>query len=227
MHPPIGKAFVAFLLLFMPFWLQAQKNPDAPKDPEAKKILDKISRQNKQYPSIYATFTYRYTNSQTKEDNTNEGVITLKGRKYKLEFMKNEIYCDGTTMWNYMPDVKEVNITRAEQSKKDFFLSNPLDLFNIYESDYKYRLLGEFNIDGKTAYEIDLYPYDLKRPYHRVRLTVDKATLHIIGAEVAGKNGETFEITINKMQTDQKFDDSFFVFDPKKHPGVELIDLRM
>ena len=197
------------------------------KDPEAKKILDRISRQNKQYPSIQAAFTYHYLNAQTKEESTNTGVITLKGSMYKLEFMKNEIYCDGVTMWNYMPDVKEVNITKAEKNRKEFFLSNPLELFNIYEADYKYRLLGEFDIDGKTAYQIDLYPYDLKRPYHRVRLTIDKASLHILNAEVAGKNGETFEIAITSMKTDQKYDNSFFVFDPKKHPGVEQIDLRM
>lgn len=226
MRPTITSAILVLLFLVSPNLVFAQKDIKA-KDPEAKKILDRISRQNKSYPSIRVTFTYHFRNAQTGEENSNDGVITMKGKKYKLDFMKNEVYCDGVTAWNYMPGVKEVNVSKAEQNKKDFFISNPLELFNIFEADYKYRLVGELDVDGKPAYEIDLYPYDLNRPYHRVRLFVEKSNLHILRAEVAGKNGDNYDITLHTFQTDQKVDDSFFVFDPKKHPGVEVIDLRM
>ncbi len=226
MRPYFTSVILVLLFLTFPNLVFAQKDIKA-KDPEAKKILDRISRQNKAYPSIRATFTYHFRNAQTGEESTNDGVITMKGKKYKLDFMKNEVYCDGVTAWNYMPGVKEVNVTQAEQNKKDFFISNPLELFNIYEADYKYRLVGELDVNGKPAYEIDLYPYDLNRPYHRVRLLVEKSNLHILRAEVAGKNGDNYDITLHTFQTDQKVDDSFFVFDPKKHPGVEVIDLRM
>jgi outer membrane lipoprotein-sorting protein len=200
---------------------------NAQQDAEAKKILDQVSSRTNSYSSIRAEFSYHYKNSQSKEDQTHEGTIILKGNMYKLEFLNTEVYCDGATQWSYMPEVKEVNVTNADQNKKDFFLSNPLELFRVYVKDYKYRYMGEVTEKGKVGYQLDLYPFDLKRPYHRIRITIDKATFQVLKAEVSGKNGDSYEITITSFQTNQKLEDSFFRFEPKAHPGVEVIDLRM
>jgi outer membrane lipoprotein-sorting protein len=199
---------------------------NAQQDTEAKKILDQVSAKTNSYPSIMAGFSYHYKNTQSKEDQTHEGIISLKGNMYKLEFLNTEVYCDGITQWSYMPEVKEVNISNAEQNKKDFFLSNPLELFKVYDKDYKYRYMGDVSEKGKEAYQLELYPFDLKKPYHRIRITIDKANSQVTKAEVSGKNGDSYEITITSFQTNQKLEDSFFRFDPKSHPGVELIDLR-
>jgi outer membrane lipoprotein carrier protein len=40
------------------------------------------------------------------------------------------------------------------------------------------------------------------------------------------KGGNRYKYTIAKFNPNVKVDDSFFTFDPKKYPGVEVIDLR-
>jgi outer membrane lipoprotein-sorting protein len=210
---------ISLLYLCYPF-IRAQGDPDA------KRILDQVSAKTNSYISIKAGFSYHYKNIQSREDQTHDGSITLKGNMYKLDFLSTEVYCDGTTLWSYMPEVKEVNVSNAEQNKKDFFLSNPLELFKAFNKDYKYRLMGEGTEKGKDCYLLELYPYDLKRPYHRIRLTIDKNSFQVMKAEVSGKNGDSYEITILTFQSDQKVEDSTFHFDAKSHPGVEVIDLR-
>jgi outer membrane lipoprotein carrier protein len=201
-------------------------NTYAQQDSEAKKILDLVAAKTNSYPSIRAGFSYHYRNAQSKEDQTHEGTISLKGNMYKLEFLNSVVYCDGKTQWSYMPEVKEVNISNAEQNKKDFFLSDPLELFKVFDKDYKYRYIGDVTERGKEAFQLELYPFDLKRPYHRIRISIDKSTYHVMRAEVSGKNGDSYEITITSFQTNQKLDESYFRFDPKIHADVEVIDLR-
>jgi len=198
----------------------------AQQDVEAKKILDHVASKTNSYSSIHATFSYHYKNSQSKEDQAHEGTIIMKGNMYKLEFLNSIIFCDGKTQWSYMPEVKEVNVANADQSKKDFFLSNPLELFKVYDKDYKYRYIGDVTEKGKDAFQLELYPFDLKRPYHRIRINIDKSNYQVIKAEVSGKNGDSYEITITSFQTNQKLEDGFFRFDAKANPGVEIIDLR-
>jgi len=40
------------------------------------------------------------------------------------------------------------------------------------------------------------------------------------------KAGNRYKYTITKFTANVKVDDSFFTFDPKKYPGIEVIDLR-
>ncbi len=40
------------------------------------------------------------------------------------------------------------------------------------------------------------------------------------------KSGNRYKYTITKFIPNVKVDDAFFTFDPKKYPGVEVIDLR-
>ena len=40
------------------------------------------------------------------------------------------------------------------------------------------------------------------------------------------KGGNRYKYTISKFNPNIKVDDSFFAFDLKKYPGVEVVDLR-
>ena len=40
------------------------------------------------------------------------------------------------------------------------------------------------------------------------------------------KGGNRYKYTISKFNPALKVDDSFFTFDPKKYPGVDVVDLR-
>jgi outer membrane lipoprotein-sorting protein len=70
-------------------------------DPAAKAILDAVSAKFKTFTTIQATFSYKVENGSGKALSNKTGSIMMKGTKYKVSFSGQEIYCDGTTVWNY------------------------------------------------------------------------------------------------------------------------------
>src|ERR1700748_45015 len=99
----------SLLGLLLPAYIFAQ-NPANPtkSDPEAKKILDAVSSKFKTFNSVQATFTYRVENGTGKQLSSKAGTILMKGTKYHVTFSGQEIYCDGSTIWNYDKSAKEV-----------------------------------------------------------------------------------------------------------------------
>jgi len=214
--------YTILLLILIPVSLMAQQ------DPEAKAILDKMSELIKSWPSVYAHYEYQYHNVRTNDDYTTKGEVWVRGDMYKLTIENNEseVYFDGETMWNYIVNSKEVNVSIPDKKQTaDFFIQNPLELFTLYAKDYKIRYIRD--IPGTSTCEIDLYPYDLKKMYQRIRLTIDKNLHQLEKAKASGKGGETYEVTLSGLKQGGALPDSFFRFDSSKHPGVELIDLRL
>src|SRR5215813_7651782 len=71
---------------------------DASNDPDAKKILDGVSEKFKSYKAVQANFTYKVENSDGKTISSKKGTVFMKGKKYRVSFVGQEIYCDGNTV---------------------------------------------------------------------------------------------------------------------------------
>lgn len=197
----------------------------AQQNPEAKKILDILSEKTKSHKVIETGFKVTYTNIKDNINNSSEGSIIIKGDKYRLKFMGTESFFDGKTLWSYLPDVNEVNITEPAPDDEDIF-NNPKRLFTIYENDYKYQLIENISENGKDYSLIDLYPYDLEEEYSRIRLQINTSEYFLSSATIFGKDGSNYTITINNYKTNSDFEDSYFVFNKTNYPDVELIDMR-
>ncbi len=142
-------------------------------DPEAKAILDAVSTKFKTFSTVQAGFTYKVENAAGKALSTKTGKILMKGTKYKVEFSGQEIFCNGTTIWNYDKAANEVSISNLDASSG---MITPQKLFtNFYDKDFLYVLNGEKKIGGKTVQEIEMTPVDKSKPFHKVYLQVDKA----------------------------------------------------
>ncbi len=146
-------------------------------DPAARKILDKLARQAQADYPVRVSFDYTYESLQENQHNTESGTLVLQQDKFRLSVGESEIVCDGKTMWNHMESVNEVYISDPEENNADdeFFLSNPSDLFTFYQEDFKYRLTRELSFEGKEYYEIDLFPNDLNKSYHTIKLLISKS----------------------------------------------------
>jgi outer membrane lipoprotein carrier protein len=199
---------------------------DAQQDPQAIAGMEKMAAITNAASSIFSNFSYHYSNSRTKEDYSTDGLIWLKGSRYKISLPDNDIetYYDGTTLYNYLSSSNELNVSTPDPKADDFFMNNPLGLFHLYQKDYKLKYVQD--VEGTSDCIIDLYPLDIKKPYHRIRLTLDKISGMLKIAQASGKNGELYEVKLTNLKTDKKLEDSFFIFDKSKHPGVVVIDLR-
>ena len=92
-----------------------------PKDPKAKAILDKVSAKNKSHATIYMEFSYRIVNKQNGVDETQEGKVWIKADQYKLVFPGLERYSNGKTMWTYLEDDDECQITDGFGDDEEMF----------------------------------------------------------------------------------------------------------
>jgi len=197
----------------------------AQEDPEAKKILDKLSEKTKSHKVINSDFEVTFKSTKDNIQNTTEGTITMKGEMYRLNFMDSEAFFDGKTLWNYIPEVNEVNISEPETNDGDL-LSNPKQLFTVYENDYKYQLIKSM-VEGNVNYAlVDLYPVNLDEEYSRIRLQINTNEYYLSSATIFGKDGSNYTIKISNYNTNLDYEDSYFVFDEKSYKDIEVVDLR-
>ncbi len=195
-------------------------------DSAAKVILDQVSNKLTGYTSILADFELVIDNRMEDLHSKNSGSIQIKGDKYYMESMGNQVYYDGKTMWSYMTDINEVTITEPKTGDSDF-VDNPALIFSFYNRDFKYRLIGEIKKEQRLMYEIDLYPKNLDQPYSKFKLFVDKKTEMIYMVKAVSKDAIDYTIYITNTKFNLKINDNQFSFTPSDHPKVEVIDMRL
>lgn len=212
--------FVTILLLSFTWNANAQN--ENPKDPKAKTILDKVSSTNKKASTIYIEFNYRLVNKPNGIDETQKGSIWLKGEQYKLLFPGLERYSDGKTVWTFLEDDDECQITDAIVDGEESF--SPSSMLTIYEKGFNYLYGSEEIIDGKKVDMIKLFPEGGGKPYHTIKIYINKTTSQISRIEILGKDGNTFTYDLQLIKNNQPMDNAMFVFDTSK--AGDVVDLR-
>jgi outer membrane lipoprotein carrier protein len=216
----IKKLYLVATLIAISLYAVAQTKSD----PEAKAVLDAVSAKFKTFSTVQAGFTYKVENGAGKALSSKTGTIWMKGTKYKVTFIGQEIYCNGTTIWNYDKSANEVSISNLDASSG---MITPQKLFtNFYDNDFLYILNGEKKIGTKTIQEVEMTPVDKSKPFHKVYLQIDKATKTIYSTRVLENAGNRYSYTVSSMKTNKPLADNMFVFDKKKYPRVEEVDLR-
>jgi outer membrane lipoprotein-sorting protein len=86
--------------------------------------------------------------------------------------------------------------------------------------------LGEKTEGGQVYEEIDLVPEKKNAQYFKIKMMIAKKDKSIQSWTMFDKSGNRYKYVITKFTPNLKIDDTFFSFDPKKYPGVEIIDVR-
>lgn len=195
-------------------------------DKKAKNILDAVSENTKSQNSITAKFKFTHNNLQENINNESQGMLELKGNKYKLNFQENTFYCNGETIWSYIKANEELNISKIDEEETNIL--NPTTMFTMYQKGYKYKFIQERFEGGRALNIIDLYPENIEdSEFSRVRLAVDKDKNQIVKIEYFSKDENRFIIDIVEYKTNQTLDDARFTLEKNEYPkGVTIIDLR-
>lgn len=211
------RTLLALLIIF------AAQGGFAQKDPKAKSILDDVAKQFQSYKALKVDFKYVIHNMRKDYRDTIPGTFYMKGEKYKLFFMGNEVFYDGKTLVTLMPDANEATITQPPENTKA--IVNPAELFTVYNKDFKYSYREKFS--DNRFHAIDLYPENVsEKKYSRIRVKVtkDQRSLHFI--KKFDKAGKRYLLLIEKLDKDVTLNKALFTFEKDKYPGVEIIDLR-
>jgi len=193
-------------------------------DPKALEILDAMSKKYKAIPAFEANIAYTLSNEVEKINEEFKGKITVKGDKYRLALPEQEVINNGTTVWTYLPEAKEVNIDNFDASSDEEV--NPSKIFDVYKKNFKYLYLQDKTEAGVVYEEIDLVPEKKDAKFFKIKMMIAKKDKSLSSFTMFDKSGNRFKYTISKFNPSVKVDDAFFAFDPKKYPGVEIVDLR-
>ncbi|MCB0494029.1 MAG: outer membrane lipoprotein carrier protein LolA [Cyclobacteriaceae bacterium] len=192
-------------------------------DPKALEILEAMSAKYKSLTSFEANLTSSLTNDTDGIHEEFKGKITVKGDKFKLLVDGQEIINNGTTVWTYLPAAEEVNIDNVDPDTDEM---NPSKFYIMYKKGYKYLYLEDQTDGGVLCEVVDLVPEKKDAQYFKIRMNIAKKDKSIQSWTMFDKSGNRYKYAISKFVPNVKVDDSFFTFDPKKYPGVEVIDLR-
>ena len=187
-------------------------------DPAAKKILDAVSAKFKTFKTVQGKFSLKVENAAGKILGTKTGTVFMKGTKYRISVTGQEIFSDGSNIWTLDKASKEVTISKIDPSANSL---TPQKLFtNFYDKDFLYKLNGT----TKAVNEIELTPIDKTKPFFKILLYVDKNSINT--TKLFEKTGNKYTYSTTSLTPNGNVPDATFVYDAKKSPGVELVDLR-
>lgn len=216
----ISIIFVFIAVFFSSHILEAQPKGIGKSDPDAKKILDAVSTKFKSFKSVSSKFTLKIENSANKLIGNKSGTVYMKGTKYRISVNGQEIFCDGSNVWTLDNVAKEVTISKLDASNNTI---TPQKLFtNFYDKDFLYKL----NSDAGGIQEIELTPIDKTKPFYKVLLYINKKSQTISSTKVFEKTGNRYTYTVSSMNGSADIADNMFIYDGKKYPGIEVVDLR-
>ena len=178
---------------------------------DAKSVLDKAAANITVKEGVKANFR------MTGGIGFASGTILIKGKKFHATTPKAIVWFDGKTMWTYMKDNEEVNVSNPTEAQLQAI--NPYNFINLYKNGYTSTL----NTTG-NAYVVHLTSTAKDKKIKELFVTIDKKSYHPTQVKLLqGKSWTIFDISdLSKS----KIADSQFRFNAKDFPQAEVIDLR-
>mgnify|MGYP002438575638 FL=1 len=191
---------------------------------DAQAILDKAAQMYEQSNGIKANFAIHSVVPQQNISESFEGIIEMKGDKFKLETPDMITWYDGQTQWVYVMRNEEVNVSTP--SGDELQLTNPAVLLRQYKKGFSVQYKGTSTTrQAKSAYDITLMPKK-KSDIQQIDLQIEKMSNIPAAITITDKNKATVSIYISKWDTGKNQADSFFSFNESDYPDAEVIDLR-
>jgi len=217
--------FIIFLLSFISFQVFAQY------DANAKKALDKAKNRYQALKAFEISFTANMQNLSNGATESFSGTIAVQGNKYRLNVKGQEIINNGKTVWTYLKDDNEVNISDYEPEEDEI---TPDKIFTLYQKGFKYAIENpNVNIKGKQYDNVVLTPEDKNLSYFKINLYIKKNAGKESGAikkwEIHERNGTIYTYTVTKLIKNPRkvlTNSKYFSFEKSKYPGVDVVDLR-
>ncbi|MBL0027395.1 MAG: outer membrane lipoprotein carrier protein LolA [Saprospiraceae bacterium] len=222
--------FYILFAYFLPFisglYSQGTMLSTRDNDPKAKSILDKLKKQYDSYKTMEVSFEMELE-LPGKKTELRKGIVIQDGKMYQIKMEDQEIYSDTKTVWVYLKNNNEVQISDYEESESSDVMS-PKQMMSLYEKgDFIYSLIEERKVGKNVFADIEFKPVSKKSDFTKMRLTVDKNSNKMISLRVFSRDGSKYLLKISDLKSNKKYDPAIFSFNPKAVTGVHIEDLRM
>jgi outer membrane lipoprotein-sorting protein len=202
------------------FLIAASGNSYAAQD--IKEIVKKVREKYEQIKTLQSEFVQTSIWSLAGEAHQSEGKIYLAEKnKYRIETDTQIIITDGTIVWTFSKDRKQVLIDNLSKSKE-----NPLprDILLKYTKDSRAELLGETEIGGTPCYQMKFTPDEEEAFILSTTVWISKASWLAIQIEQEDINENITRYLLKNTQLNPPLADTLFSFQIPS--AVEVIDLR-
>jgi outer membrane lipoprotein carrier protein len=206
-------------ILYALIGLTISLSASAQYDSDALTALNAMSAKYKKTNAFTADFEQKLENKDMGLNEKFVGNITVKGDKYLIKSSGQEIYNDGTDLWNYNPEFGEVTVSPYDPEEQEISMGN---IYDLYKDGFKYNLV-KTNNKGDRFIELD--PEDKNKTYFKIKMTIS-ANDELKDFTVLDKSGNTYIYTISNFKPMPNLKDSQFIFDVEANPNVEVIDFR-
>lgn len=196
-------------------------------DPAAEELLNRVSKKYEAYKTMRSDFTLEIKDAQGQSfANSGTMLFNKPQGQYRIQLKEEDIISDGKSVWSISDELKEVQVTEAEDNPSSI---GPNNLFNFYQNGYKYVSMPDEKImkNGKSesAKVVELSPIDTKNNYFKIKLRVNNNT-HIHDITIFDKSNNRYIYTINALYVNQNLAKSNFEFRKDNYKGYEIVDLR-
>ena len=190
----------------------------------AENLMDKMAATFDKNTGYTIGFTMNIKQLLQRTTESFDAKMVLKGDQFYLVTPDMEAWYNGTTQWIliYMND--EVNISNP--TKEEAEQINPVQILNSYKKGYTCTYKGERNdVKGRPSHVVELIP---EKPdnIEYITLLINKSNYFPNSILIHQKGSIETVIHINTIRKEANSPDAMFIFDKKKYPDVEIIDLR-
>ncbi len=154
------------------------------------------------------------------------GTVQAEKDSYRLENKEMNLFCDGQTKWIHNRGNNEVIILKNDLTQVDL-VENPMAFFTSLNKGYTYADKAKSsNYNNIPVWVIDLFPINKRQGYNKISLLIDKRNDAPVRIVYVMKNGESLAVNITKFAEQKPWGKDHFKFDPAKHKGLRVSDMR-
>lgn len=206
----------------LPLFLITISTAFGQQDPEARRVLDAMSKKYQALDSFTATLVQTLSNTQEGLNETVTGSLAVKGDMFAIDLGAQAIANDGEKVYVYLEEVNEITIDFYYPEEDDL---NPSKLFDMYKSGFKYTMLPSETVNGKACHIIDLIPENgAESQFYRIRLAVDKNNLVLQRYTMFDRANTEYVFTLQDVKLNAPLPDSKFRMNTTTHPGATITD---
>jgi outer membrane lipoprotein carrier protein len=193
--------------------------PSAQGTPSAADLAARVQARYATIRDFTADFTLNTTSSLAIGGGSDRGKVIVKKpvrMRWTLQTgSQHEVVSDGTTLYNYFPKDKIVNVMTLEEQTSTalLLLTGRGDLTRDFEPS-----LGKEQPPGE--WRLTLRPKTPQPDYTEITLAVDRTTLRLLGLDILDDQGTIRKFRFTNLRENRGVPDSAFAF--KVPPGVEV-----
>ena len=178
----------------------------------AREVLDRCAAKVSAPDGVQAQFTM--TSAQYGQAS---GTISVKGRKFCASTDVTTMWFDGTTLWTYVKQNEEVNVTTPSEQQLE--LLNPYNFINMYKNGFNTTMTTT-----AQSYVVHLTAQNPQRKVQELFITINKGNNTPTEVKLL-QNQKWTTFTIGQLKT-TALPDATFRFNSADFPNAEVVDLR-